>query len=126
MTKARLIGLPINDAADAIVMKKPGLLIGIVCVALGLSASGCCCRRCGQISVDLEDLCKSLRFHGPDCRHYPHSCPPCPYYDREYCAWRAPYGEMRVGFKETVPGSKQVEQAPVSAVDEAPQSVEKD
>jgi hypothetical protein len=52
------------------------LLASLVAVALaGFGGCACPCR----VPVSLEPLNNWLLYHGRACRHYPFSCPPCPY-----------------------------------------------
>jgi hypothetical protein len=60
-----------------------------VLVLMLAALAGCCCNR-GEVPVSFEPFCNWLRYHGPNCRHYPNSCPCCPYWDYECHVWRAP------------------------------------
>jgi len=49
-----------------------------------LGIAGCTC--CSQVPVSLEGINNWFLYHGRACRHYPHSCPPCPYIDGQATA----------------------------------------
>ena len=66
---------------------RKALSASLLALAL-LGLAGCC--SCPEVPVDFECFCNWLHNHGPDCRHYPNSCPPCPYWDYECHVWRAP------------------------------------
>ena len=70
--------------------RKPSMRKALTAIILSLTlltaAGGCTCGE--RIPVDFEDLCCILRYHGPACRRYPYSCPPCPYYDYQCRTWR--------------------------------------
>lgn len=57
----------------------------LAAAAMGLAGCHCCCDE--GVPVSLENLSNWWHFHGPACRHYPNSCPCCPYYDYEQCCW---------------------------------------
>ena len=86
-------------------------LLAFVLAAL----AGCCCN-CQEVPVSFEPLCNWLHYHGPACRHYPNSCPCCPYWDYRCHVWRAP---------NCTPCTAGAPAAPV-AQDEAPESVATD
>jgi hypothetical protein len=59
------------------------LLAFLVAVAaIGFGGCSCPCR----VPVSLEPLNDWLLYHSPACRHYPYSCPACPYTGCEHCA----------------------------------------
>ena len=58
-----------------------GFLLAIVALVALAGVFGC--RSPSQVPVSLEPLNDWLLYHGPSCRHYPFSCPPCPYHGAE-------------------------------------------
>jgi hypothetical protein len=55
--------------------KHTWIFLGLLMICAG---SGC--RTNGDVPVSLQGLQYRLMYHGPNCRNYPYSCPPCPYY----------------------------------------------
>ncbi len=70
-------------------------LFAILALVVLAELGGCCSP--SQVPVSLEPLNDWLLYHGAACRHYPYSCPPCPYFDYERCCWGAPYSEQSDG-----------------------------
>ncbi len=66
------------------------LLAALVAIVLA-GFGGCSCP--SRVPVSLESLNDWLLYHGPACRHYPYSCPPCPYTDCEHCVQADGYWE---------------------------------
>lgn len=67
---------PDMNAAKSMLL---ALLLAVA--ASGFGGCSCPCR----VPVSLEPLNDWLLYHGPACRHYPYSCPPCPYSGCEHC-----------------------------------------
>ena len=70
-------------------------LLAILAVVVLAGLGGC--RSPSQVPVSLEPLNDWLLYHGPSCRHYPFSCPPCPYLDHDRGGGGAPYSGQSDG-----------------------------
>ena len=106
--------LPIIDGRGYLAMRNLRCLLRILALALVTAAGGGCCCQSSHVPVDLEEVCRVHRFHGVGCWHYPHSCPPCPYYDLHHCQWRAPDWEVAVCAESTAQPGESVPTPPTS------------
>jgi len=79
-------------------------LLAILAVVLLAGLGGCRCP--SQVPVSLEPLNDWLLYHGPACRHYPYSCPQCPYSAYGQGDWGDTYPRQSDGGVSAAPADK--------------------